>query len=1509
MQIQVRLRDPGGGWEQDVLLDADPDTPLADVTSALATVRPGELWLGAEPLGTQGVLAGCGLRNGVVVTVADESASAAPPGAGPQRQAAVELSTVSGPFAGRRWPILASTIVIGRDPAADIAIDDPAASRHHARLTWHADGVPAPATAGAATAGAGTAGAGTAGASSSADNGGPVTDGPRWVVEDLGSRNGTWVNGQRLSAPCPLDADAAIEVGSSVLELRSPVPADADVITREDGSLAFNRPARLQPGARNVKVQAPSRPSTQEKFPFPWAQAIAPLVMGGVLYAVTRQVATLGFILLSPVLIVSSTLSQRKRQKKQRQTNTKTFSNKTESARKKIEEAAQRELTDERVRWLDPAATAATVLGPGRRLWERREYDLDALVLRVGVVDRPSAVEVTHMGDPDDEREPGDPPPITVPVLPVMPVVVDLRAAGVLGVAGPDDAVAALARWLVTQIAAWHSPKSVMLCLLTSPEDPGSWEWSRWLPHLWREAPGGSPLVVGNDPASREERVKELLKLLDARAQTSRGGDRRDQIWLPAVVVVLDSVRALRSLPGVPRLLREGPRYGIYSIGLDRDAARLAEEGRAEVVFEGDQSITATVQVNGEDPVTDVLVDQVEPAWADELARGLSPLRDAGGQESGAMIPTTVRFIDLVGIDPDASEQVVARWQAAGRTTSAVVGVSVDGPFVLDLRRDGPHALVAGTTGAGKSEFLQTLVASLALANRPDAINFVLVDYKGASAFADCAELPHTVGMVTNLDGQETQRALTSLNAELHRRERRLSELRAADIDAAWDKDPDGAARAGLARLVLVIDEFAELVQELPDFVTGLIRIARVGRSLGVHLILATQRPAGVVTGEMRANTGLRIALRMEDPGDSQEVLEAKDAASISRATPGRAFARMGGGASIVAFQSARVAGRRRGESVGLAPPWVLPLPWARVGYPVPARLRAAEKVGAATDLHALVRGITKAAVSLNFPPAPSPWLPPLPARIGLGALETDPLGEELAVPFGIEDLPGEQRQQTAMFDLVRGGHLAVAGAARSGRSTFLRTLAASLAGSVSPTDVHLYALDFGNGALLPLAALPHCGAVVVRSEGERIQRLVERLSEEIKHRQEVLALEGFGDIAEQRRASPPDDRLPYMVLMLDRWEGFSATYPIESGSELPGLITRLVREGPGVGLHLVLAGDRSLLSDRIASLIEDRLVMRLNDREDYRLVNLNPKHIAETMGPGRALRADSGNEIQLALIGDAVDGLDPAGQVQAEAVRTLGARAAERWPEPRPNQPLRVDTLPSRVTTAEVDALVADGQSLLPDPVPDGGLWTVLGVGGDKLQVYALDLIATNGFIVAGPPQSGRSTALTAMVRRLALGGARVVAVCPRPSPLTGLADLDGVEVLESVPGPDVLEAAVQKARASGRPVAVVVDDADVFARSEADETLRDLLRDQLSPRLVAVVAGPTEELKVELRGTVAEARKATAGMLFSPSSTFDGDLVGVRLPKPFVTRMPPGRACLAWRGDWFLVQVPLVG
>ena len=260
------------------------------------------------------------------------------------------------------------------------------------------------------------------------------------------------------------------------------------------------------------------------------------------------------------------------------------------------------------------------------------------------------------------------------------------------------------------------------------------------------------------------------------------------------------------------------------------------------------------------------------------------------------------------------------------------MGEAYDGPFGIDIRRDGPHGLIAGTTGSGKSELLQTIVAALAVANRPDAMTFVLIDYKGGSAFKDCVRLPHTVGMVTDLDRHLVERALASLSAELTRREHILAAAGAKDIEDYTSRQERAARRAAVAplpRLMIVIDEFASMVRDLPDFVTGLVSIAQRGRSLGIHLLLATQRPSGVVSPEIRANTNLRIALRVTDTAESADVIDAPGRGHIAKSTPGRAYVRLGH-SSLVPFQAGRVGGRRPGAvAATVQRPWLARLDWA----------------------------------------------------------------------------------------------------------------------------------------------------------------------------------------------------------------------------------------------------------------------------------------------------------------------------------------------------------------------------------------------------------------------------------------------------------------------------------------------------------------------------------------------------------------------------------------------------
>ncbi|MET9337128.1 FtsK/SpoIIIE domain-containing protein [Nonomuraea sp. NPDC003804] len=1268
-----------------------------------------------------------------------------------------------------------------------------------------------------------------------------------------GEPPGVLLDGEPVTAAVEWPEHAFLTAGSSIFTLTAIEPADAHLAPHPDGGLSYNRPPRLKRPDTARGFEVPREPGRVETMRLQLLAAFLPAVLGVTMMLVTGQWYYLLIALMTPLIMVGQWWSERRHGRRQHKRSVRRYREELALFQEEVELARRNDQRARRAAAPDPAEVLLTATGPRGRLWERRIHDADALRLRVGLADLPAELDFDV--------------PYPVPVCEKVPVALPMRRLGVAGVTGPREEAAGLVAWLVAQAAALHSPRDLAIVVLSASTDARErWGWVRWLPHCAPHRGEDCVALVGADPESAGRRVAELTALVDERLSTSipefgkvptgwddlggpEAADRR-----PAyderpydVLVVLDGAQVLRGLPGMPQVLRQGPRAGVYTLAVDDEQRLLPEE--CETVATCGPDGLVRLRGGGLDALGAVLADRVPPSWCERLARALSPLRDVSRDDPSGSLPETVRLLDL--LDPPV------QWSAP--TTRAVLGVGPEGPFTVDLAADGPHALVAGTTGAGKSELLQTLICALAARNRPDQLSFVLIDYKGGAAFKDCARLPHTVGMVSDLDGHLTQRALTSLAAELRRRERLLLEAGAKDID-----DHDGT----LPRLVLIIDEFAALVAELPDFVAGLVDIARRGRSLGVHLILATQRPAGVVTAEIQANTSLRIALRVTEAAESADVIGLPDAAHISKATPGRCYVRSGAGAAV-AVQAARVGGRAPGDAQARLR--AVELGWHALGRalpPPPEPLQGA----AISDLAILADTIAVAAERAGVPEQPSPWLPPLPEQVVLDRPE--------GLAFGVSDLPWAQARRPLRLDLERGGHLLIAGAARSGRSTALRTIAGAIAAGYSPADVHVHAVDCGSGALLPLVALPHCGAVVTRDQLDRVERLLAGLREEVGRRQQLLAEAGHASLAEYRAAG---HRLPWLVLMLDRWEGYVAAFEGYDYGRLTEGLLQLLREGPAVGLRAVVTGDRSALLGQVSTVFDERLVLRLADPADYGLAGLPGKDLPAAMPQGRALsvREQGVVESQIALLDP-----DPSGPAQVAALQKL-ARAREPEGEP----PLRVDALPMRVTAS---------QALELGPAPKGPLWALLGVGGDALAPVGVDLLAHGpGAVIAGPPRSGRSSALLTAARSLVATGTPVAAVCPRRSPLRGLegalAVLDG-------------DAAGLGELLSGRDrYVLVVDDAElVNPDSPLGRLLEETLRTGRDGEHGLIIAGATADLATAYRGFVAETRKSRTGLLLSVQSPADGDLFTVRLPRGAVGG-PPGRGLLVTLGTVTPVQAAL--
>ncbi|MBC2907174.1 FtsK/SpoIIIE domain-containing protein [Streptomyces cupreus] len=1522
MRLTLTVVDPFGGGTADVVLDADPESTMGDIAQELAK-QVGHSGAQVIPIGQLHVPSGNApllyvdgyavdpsanvlnspLREGAVVSLQDPAGCL--PG---EPTGLVELRIVGGPVAGYVHRLGVGRYDIGSGPASYVRIDDPELDARALTLSVATDGT-------CRFVVHGDKEQATLDGTSIEDILNPKDD------KDTNKKGKRKKEAEAADEGKPMDKDiwplgGQIAIGNSLIELARYSPPNAALKWSEDGiGLDYNRPPRLRPPERQTRFRLPSPPREYEARPLPWLMALTPLVGAIVSVLIFQRWYYLIMAALSPFLLFANYYNDKKHGRKSHAKQVKEYEEQKARIEQDAQDALVAERNDRRQAIPDPATVLSLGTGPRTRLWERRRTDRDHLLLRVGTGQLPSEVVLDDPEQDDHKRE-------VTWTIEDAPVALDLRGLGVIGMAGPGDSARAMGRWAVAQFAALHSPMDVQFYVLSEQTAQASWDWVRWLPHAKPSGGQDVNVLIGTDAETVGARIGELTQILDARKKAaeqnrSQGTGFSD----PDIVVVWDGSRRLRSLPGVVRLLREGPSVSMYAVCLDAEERFLPGECQAFVVAEpkaqeydtpsapqaqqaapgGFPSFQAwhqaapepshsqqadrlrlRVEEAGAERRKDVRPDFVSPAWCLRLARSMSSLRDISGETEDSALPGSSRLLDVLQLEPPTSDAIVARWRMGGQSTLAVIGESYDGAFGIDIRKDGPHGLIAGTTGSGKSELLQTIVAALAVANTPENMTFVLVDYKGGAAFKDCVHLPHTVGMVTDLDAHLVERALESLGAELHRREHILAAADAKDIEDYQDLVRRDPSHKPVPRLLIVIDEFASMVRDLPDFVTGLVNIAQRGRSLGIHLLLATQRPSGVVSPEIRANTNLRIALRVTDGGESTDVIDSPEAGHISKSTPGRAYVRLGH-ASLVPFQSGRVGGRRPGAAdPAVLMPWVGPLTWEDLGRAALTKPKAESREDEEiTDLKVLVDTIRDANRSLGIPPQHSPWLPALDEQLLLDEIpvpEFTPAPGKLApAAFGVEDLPALQSRRPVAIDFASFGHLMIGGAPRSGRSQLLRTIAGSLARTHSIADVHMYGIDCGNGALNALTRLPHVGAVVSRNQTERVVRLVNRLKGEMDRRQGVLADKGFADIGEQRAAVAQDERLPHIVVLLDRWEGWVPTLGEVDHGALTDDLQTMMREGASVGIHLVLTGDRTLLVGRIATLTEEKYGLRLSDRSDFSTLGIPARKVPEEIPPGRAFKNEAGTETQFALLAE-----DTTGQGQAAALAAIGEAAAARDAEvPRAKRPFRVDSLPSRISFTEAWELR--------DPdVSRSKLYALAGIGGDEIVGFGPDLAqGVPSFVIAGPAKSGRSTVLMNFAQSFLQQGVRLIVAAPRQSPVR---QLDGVEgVLKVYTGDDIdedeFEELIDDSEPSiENPVVVLIDDGEILEDCDAASQMKKIVSRGAERGLALVIAGDEEDVCSGFSGWQVDAKKARRGILLSPQESSSGDLIGVRLNRGMV-------------------------
>lgn len=1363
------------------VLDLGLGNPIVVLLECAAGTRLGSVWtiltdaaglrgVALKDVGADGAPVGSGSEVGIAPLL-DGAVLGRYVAAVPQSAAPLELRVVAGPDAGGRHPLNGRRIV-GRSGAADIIVRDPSLSRRHVALD--------------------------------------VRDGAVWAT-DLGSANGTSLAGQGTQASARrVELGVPFRLGNSTLVLRSAPLRSAAAPPDSHGRVVAARsagPPARPPDAPVIRVPGPPvatprRPMASLVVGLPAvASVVAGFVMGSPVMAVVGAGACLAWV--AQTLVIRQT-SRREDSERRR----------AHEAERAVVAARIRAAVDRDRAWRarafpDLATVVERAIARSPRLWSRALDDSGALPVRLGTGTGSAKATVTTDGGESWH-----------PTVPDCPVTLALDE-GPTGVAGDDgEQVLACARSIILQLLTRHSPGELTLCVITAREESLSeWEWLRWPAHA-RPAGRFETMVV---PVTRIGRIARHLAS-QATAHTIRDGSSAAP---PVTLVLVDGHPPADGLACLDTLVRR-PRPGVHVLWLVAATDQIPTECRQQVRLspEGGVVVDPTGQASCFRP------DGLGRDLAVAAGRSLAPLAEVATPERPAL-PDAVPLVDVIGLPAPSARSTPAEqeeawagwlmdaWRRPRDGLPMTIGMTDEGPMVVDLCTDGPHALVAGTTGSGKSELLRAMVVALAAANPPSHLAFVLVDYKGGAAFAECSNLPHATGLLTDFEGDQTVRALGGLRTELARRE---GILRDAGVDDLRQLSSEAVRTCRVPRMVIVVDEFRALAEDRPEVLAGLVRIASQGRSLGIHLVLATQRPAGIVSGDIRANAALRIALRVTDQADSFDVLGSDDAAGLPPATPGRAVFRCTDG-EMTKVQVGRVGastGVRTETATAVALPW--PEPDEDESPPAPGH--------PGTDLERLVTAARTAANRLGLPDARPPWAPPLPRVVTVEQItrshqpEVGPADRPSTcccspggpLTLGLtEDVQG-QRLRPLVWHPASSGHLAVCGGPGSGRTTLVRTLLRGLAEQWCPARLEAYLLDPG-GSLTDLSSEAHVLGYAGPGDRAMTGRIVARLGRRVEERN-------------------PD--ASQAVLVVHGWESLSALASGPDPGRLLEDLVSLLRAGDTAGVRLVVSASRAPLLPPLATHFRHRVALGGLDSGDLLLAGA--PHTARDPGVrGRGWLLPGGHACQVALVCPPAKEA-PSGRRDPESETVEGDR---RHCDPSSR---RLTPLPRTVRLAELPDVGRAGLEPLSVPI---------GITQDG-SAALLDL-AVGAVLVAGPRKSGRTATLVTIA--IGLSGRRQVVVLtgdPRRRP-HGLPD--NVTAL----GPPHA-AALMDIVDRNPEVALLCDDAEAFEDTVVETTLLEHAGRAGLDRGPCVLTTTSAHAAASYRGAIGLLRRNGHGLVLSP-------------------------------------------
>lgn len=889
-----------------------------------------------------------------------------------------------------------------------------------------------------------------------------------------------------------------------------------------------------------------------------------------------------------------------------------------------------------------------------RALWERMYGQSDFLSITVGTGEVPLNLKIRQSADKftldeDVLRSEAEKFLAQKRVIADAPVEISLIESPVVGIIGARKNVLGYIKSWLLQLAALYSYDALGIIVIYDECEDKDWEYLRWLPHIWNAE--GDVRMIASDANE--------LKVVSAEAEKIRLGESGEN---KRYVIISASRKLALKADFLGRVIKNAAETPFSVITL-YDAMSYIPKECLEVIEVTDESRARLYRMDSHGDTEEFDIPDSSAINMGKLCVALSNIRLAQNSEAFTL-PPSYTFLEMFGVSKVEHLNCLRRWADSNPVESlaAPIGIDSHGDLcMLDLHQKyhGPHGLIAGMTGSGKSEFIMTVILSLAVNYHPDEVAFILIDYKGGGMAHAFEHLPHVAGIITNLDGSAITRSLVSIQSELKRRQRLFGEAEQQlgtsnlDIYKYQKLYRDGKVSEPLPHLIIIADEFAELKTQLPEFMEQLISAARIGRSLGVHLVLATQKPNGVVSDQIWSNSKFKICLKVQDNADSVGMIKRPDAAAL--VDVGRFYLQVGYNEYFELGQSAWCGANYEPESSAAKKSVANITVIDRIGRTIvqtddTVKTGKKKSVLEKKQLDAVTGYIAELAREENVC-ARALWLEPIPEVVILDELirkygYIQPKDRFCAV-VGECDVPENQEQKLLCYDLEQAGNIVVFGASGSGKTTFLTAVTYSLCSCYSPSDVWIYILDFNAQTMKNFGRLNHVGDVMLPDDKEKISHFFTWITKELSRRRKILSETDGGYYSYIHSGG----FMPWICVMIHNFGAFGESYP-----EYEELIGVLAREGIKYGIGFILTAITvNAVRFRIVQNFKTQVSLQLTD-ESYGMIFGPTRGLKPAPIKGRGLVMNDGlNEFQTAYIAepDAV----------SAAVSALSERLASQYP------------------------------------------------------------------------------------------------------------------------------------------------------------------------------------------------------------------------------------------------------